>query len=268
MSRILVLFPYLFLQIFLTHAQTVTDGRARLSPRKKAWLISNDRGNCFEGFYSIDLSGNSKLELVSLVGEMEPYDFSKQETLWVHYYVPDTPHIYLKAEDSGGGKKYWMEVKAVETKKLSTWHKFGPWPVDRCLAKKTKQIGWLELAVLVKIGIGESHKYVPAFVRKNPTVPSFKGTYFATFRRKGKPISKYSYYLYRGKTANPSHLLCSDRLSESGSLFDIELPCINGNGTSETSFVGGWYTLLIQEEREEQEKPLAPLSFSFFHYGK
>lgn len=242
-----ILRPFFFV---LSVSLSIWPAFAQRSPD---WLTKNDRGNRYEGSYTRKVS-NLSIDLLSLTGYFESYEFGKDQTLQIKFYSPEDASFRLKAEELVVTQYYWMQAK--ENEANAGWNQFGDWPVDYYL--KRLSVSHRNLGVLIQYNPdSEIRHFLPAFISHSKGFQEI-ARYVLQFRL-GRAIVDGQYKVFRGKTRAANHLLTSGKISSKsgGTSFPLVIP------VEKFKTFQGWISV---EVNCRERGTLDPFSYSLLFY--
>ncbi|MEM7369039.1 MAG: hypothetical protein AAF587_10610 [Bacteroidota bacterium] len=221
--------------------------------RSPSWLSGNDRGNRFEGSYTAKVS-NPSINLISLTGSFEPYEFGKRQELSVQFFSPQDQSYFLSSEELRVTRFYWMQAKNVQAQK--GWNNLDQWPVDFLL--KRFRIDYRNLGVLVRLGKQGSRQFAPAWVFHSQTPSAFK-RYIAQLQL-GRSAADGRFQIYRGKSKKAANLIQQGKITakSGGTAFPIVIPA------QVLPSKEGWITVAVHLREKGSLDPFS-YSFSFYH---
>lgn len=221
------------------------------------WVEKAEHAHYTEGVYALDVS--TSLELISLTGHFESYEFGKGQQLFAAFYAPTESPFYLRAQEKKILSFYAMESRNGTMKKGK--NQFGPWQVDGFL--ESKKVAASNLGVLLQMGLEPNNHFLPLVIHHSSAASPFS-EYKAVFRL-GKSIAEGAYKVYKGEHMGiiPEEYLVygPGRIGRlyGGSNFNVKIPV-----TSLQDYEG-WLTVEMSLSLRGINKKI-PFRFYVYHY--
>lgn len=215
-----------------------------------------------EGYYAENVSGPA-LELVSLHRNIEPYDWEKQQDLYIEFKAPYNAPYRIKAQEKRIKRYYMMQSKVKNTQDKS--NVFGPWPVDNYLQSRSVETS--NLGVVLNFDTDKlKHAYLPLDIY-HTCLSERASTYKAVFRiNRLIRAGIYNIYagIHEGEIANDAPII--EKNKEIGqqsirSIMQLSVPI-----EKLASYKNNWLTVDVQLQETSNLK-IHTFRFYVYHSG-
>lgn len=217
--------------------------------------------NRFEGSTTELISGSANLKLLSLITQFEDFEWNKNDTLNIEFYLDDIKPVNILVQQRKGNVIYRMKSKDFPT--LKGRNIFDPWPIDDMLSKL--ELTSEHLAVTVTDSLEQLYYPATVFISKD----SIEINKYLFHFLPGRSLTRIKFIMYKGLYKDieidaSTQIYFRDlrrRTKPGGEPFQLEIDKGEIDITPEWE---GWITLQMKAKDNENYSNVEAIFF-FYH---